>query len=104
MSFTGNEDHSINLETASEWTENYRNNKGPNDPLAHFFGRAVIESILAQTDCVGIRIYYALDENGAKQMVISGVKANEDDLYNGVLAEKALKSPPYKGSNNALNS
>jgi len=104
MSFTGDEDHDITLNEASAWTENYRNSAGTGDPIAHFFGRSKIDAILAQDYCVGIRIYYALDENSEKQLIIVGVKENEDDLYEGELAERALINPPYSGSSNPLNS
>jgi len=60
--------------------------------------------MLDQDNCVGLRIYYALDGNGEKHVVISGVTANEDDLYQGILAEKALRNPPNGGATNPLNS
>ena len=102
MSFTGNEDHSITLATAAEWTANYREAhktwlKG------HFFGKKAINDILVQANCVGIRIYYALDPDGVQRLVIVGVKANEDDLVNGSLAERGIPCPPFCGSGNVLN-
>jgi len=107
MPFTGNEDHEINLATASDWTRRFRNSlpENPPDPtISHFFGKEYLLSMLAQTDCVGLRIYYALDENDNKQLVISGVNADEDDLYEGILAENSLKGPPFSGTANSLNS
>ncbi len=102
MSFTGREDHSITLATAGDWTRNYRTaNSGATK--GHFFGRDAIESILAQEGCVGIRIYYALDGSGVKQLIINGALANENDLYNGVLAERSITCPTHCGANNPLN-
>jgi hypothetical protein len=101
MSFTGNEDHRITLQEASDWTSNYRA-EFPNDIKAHFFGKSTIKSILDQTNCVGIRIYYALDDSGAKHLVIVGADADQNDLYNGVLAERALPCPPFCGSGSPL--
>ncbi len=106
MAFTGEEDHHIDLQTASEWTANFRATipaSAPDQTLAHFFGKDYIQSILDQTDCVGIRIYYALDENGVRQLVICGAKANEEDMYLGVLAERAGRYPPH-GATSPLNS
>ena len=37
MAFTGNEDHSIALGTASEWTKAYRD-ANPNSIIGHYFG------------------------------------------------------------------
>lgn len=104
MSFTGNENHHIDLTTASEWTENFRNTILPGEKLGEFFGKTAIQQILNQEDCVGIRIYNSIDNLGAKHFIISGVKANEDDLFNGHLAEKGFGSPPYSGALNPLNS
>jgi hypothetical protein len=101
MSFTGSEDHSISLNDAAKMTKNYRD-RNPGQIKAHFFGKDTIQSILDQDDCVGIRIYYALDDNGVKHLVISGVKADESDLYNGILAEKSWPCPPYCGDGSPL--
>lgn len=103
MTFTGNEDHDIPLSTASEWTANYRS-ANPGQTLAHYFGKSAINAILNQDTCVGIRIYYALDDNGAKQLVLVGVDASGNDLYNGLLAERSFKCPPDCGAINPLNS
>src|ERR1041385_6402092 len=102
MSFTGHEDHFIDLQTASEWTANYRE-AFPDDIKGHFFGKDDIQRILDQNECVGMRLYYAIDANGAKQIIVTGVKANEDDLFGGLLAERSYPCPPMCGSSNPLN-
>ena len=102
MAFTGNEAEEFPLETASEWTRNYRT-ANPGAKIAHFFGRNIIQRILDQRDCVGIRVYYALD-NGEKQLIMVGVDAKENDLYEGIIAERSYGCPPYCGQSNPLNS
>ena len=52
---------------------------------------------------MGIRIYYALDENGKKQLIIVGADANENDIYNGIIAERSVTCPPYCPTNSPLN-
>ena len=104
MSFTGNEDHSIPLATASQWTKNYRDANPSGVTIAHFYGKEAIMAILSQANCVGIRIYYALDDNGAKQLILVGANAAENDLYNGLLAERSVKCPEQCSSANPLNS
>lgn len=103
MSLTHDQDHSISLSTASEWTANYRG-KYPNQIKGHAFGKDAIEAILAQDDCIGIRIYYALDDDGVQQLIITGVDSAGDDLYDGLLAERSMPCPPVCGSKNPLNS
>lgn len=102
MSFTGNENHDFPLNTAAEWTANYRN-ANPGGIQGHFFGKKAITAILGQPNVVGIRIYYALDPNGVKQLIIAGVDAQENDLYAGLIAEISYPCPPYCGTPNPLN-
>ena len=104
MSFTGNEDHSITLQEASDWTANYRDSITPGETIAHFFGKDAILAILEQSSCVGIRIYYALDDEGAKQLVIVGANSAENDLYTGLLADRGAGCPTHCSTPNPLNS
>lgn len=104
MTFTGNEPHDISLSQASAWTKNYRDTITTGQTIGHYFGKAAIQAILAQPDCVGIRIYYGLDEAGAKQIITTGVDQAGNDLYNGLLAERTIKCPPDCGLANPLNS
>ena len=104
MAFTGNENHDIDLSVAADWTARYRGTIAANDTIGEYFGKTALQAILDQEDCVGVRIYFSIDEEDEKHLIICGVKANEDDLYNGLLAENALKSPPMSGASNSLNS
>jgi hypothetical protein len=94
MAFSGNENHTITLAEAADWTANYRT-ANANEIKAHFFGQNAIQSILDQDGCVGIRIYYALDDEGVKQLIIVGADTDQNDLYNGVLAERSWPCPPF---------
>lgn len=64
----------------------------PNDVLSHFVGRDIIEQILAQPGCVGIRIFGALNELGIRQPVMVGVDANGKNIlnYNVVNADGSI--------------
>ena len=105
MTYTGHENHSITLSDAAAMTKNFRSSlSDPSSIIAEYFGGDAIRSILAQTGCVGIRIYYALDATNVSHLVISGVDINGNDLCNGVLAEKGLGCPAYCSANNPLNS
>ena len=101
---TGSEDHTIKLDEASAWTQNYRDTINSGDTIAHAFGKDAIQAILDQNNCVGIRIYYALDEDGHKQLIIVGVNSQDNDLYEGLLAERSYRCPSTCSSNNPLNS
>lgn len=103
MSFTGKENHDIPLSEAAAWTKNYRD-ANPGQTQGHYFGKDAISAILNQNGCVGIRIYYAISDTGQKQLIIVGVDANENDLFNGLLAERSVNCPPDCSSANPLNS
>ncbi len=103
MAFTGKEAEEFPLDTAAEWTKNYRETIKMGDTVSHFFGRDIINKILEQNDCMGIRIYYALDENGKKQLIIVGADSKENDIYNGIIAERSYGCPPFCPINSPLN-
>lgn len=101
--FTGNEDHQITLAEAAAMTKRYRLSVPTGSRKGGFFGRAAIEAILAQANCVGIRYYYGLNSTGEPVIILAGTDANEDDLYKGELAEFAIPCPTQCGSSNPLN-
>ena len=105
MSFDGTEGSTVELETAAGWTENYRdNNQG--ETQGHFFGKDILEDILAQSQCKGIRIYYGENSGGDKKLILVGAIANENDqIASGdVIADHSVLCPTQCGSSNDLNS
>lgn len=102
MAFTGNEDHDITLSEAADMTANYRNDH-PGETIAHYFGKTAITDIFDQNDCVGMRVYYGLDDTGKKQLIVVGVDASGNDLYTGKLAERSFLCPPDCSAVNPLN-
>jgi hypothetical protein len=101
--FTGNEEQTITLAEATALTQAYRN-ANPGAVLGEYFGKEILTDILNQPNCVGVRMYYGLSANGQPQPVIAGVYANGNDIVEGTLGDRSVKSPPYSGVNNALNS
>lgn len=94
----------ISGETAQRWIDNYKNaHPEPDTKIACFYGINRINEILAQPDCIGIRIYYAIDDNGAQQFVLVGVNSAGDNIWDltttqpnegGVLMELGAWCPP----------
>lgn len=103
MAFTGNEDHTISLTVAAAMTKNYRD-ANPTQVKGHYFGKDAIQDVLDQSGCVGLRIYYGLDNDGKKQLVIDGVTSDENDLFNGIILDRSIQCPPNCGISNPLNS
>ncbi|GAB3580223.1 hypothetical protein GCM10027345_21380 [Hymenobacter daeguensis] len=90
--------------TAGEWTRKYQD-KHPGEVRAYFAGREILEQLLAQPGCMGIRIYYGL--NGATPtLVLVGADQEENDqLGDGFIVADELKGCPDCCSQpNELNS
>jgi len=96
---------------ADQWMKNYQDKHPEKDRInAHFFGRDIIERILAQGDCIGIRIYYAIDDKQQKQLLLVGACADGSNLWpkatnlsitsvtdddGGIIADVSKPCPPY---------
>ena len=104
MSFNGDEGTVVTLRDASVWTANYRKTIPVGGTIAHFIGKNKLNMILQQKDCVGVRVYYGIDEKGNKNLVFVGADANQNDLVNGVIVEYLHACPTYCSSPNSLNS
>ncbi len=104
MTFTGNEGAVITLAEGSKMTAAYRATISTGDTIALAVGKNLVNSILGQTGCMGIRMYFALDEHGNKQLVLVGVDANGDDMTVGVIVDRLFPCPNGCSQKNALNS
>lgn len=104
MAFKGTEGEVISLDTASGWTANWRGSKDESDPNAIFYGKDKIKAILDQEGCMGLRIYFGIDDDGQKVLILVGADANEDDQEMKIILDRGVNCPPQCGSSNGLNS
>lgn len=95
MQFTGKEDHQISLEEAIKLVKNFKNKVGEEVVKAHFIGKEAILKVLDQENCVGVRIYYAENDEGKPELVVVGVNENGKDLVEGLILERTWPCPPY---------
>ncbi|MCR9171794.1 MAG: hypothetical protein NXI10_04840 [bacterium] len=102
MSFDGTEGGSISLTAGAALTAEYRK-QNPGETKGHFFGKDILQDILDQEGCMGIRMYYGLDQDGNKELVLVGADANENDLTS-LVADLSLPCPGVCGNANSLNS
>ncbi|MBI5216617.1 MAG: hypothetical protein HY960_12770 [Ignavibacteriae bacterium] len=93
--YDGHEDHAITLDAATSFTRNFR--AQPKAPTVNggYFSKDGINKILEQDGCIGIRMYYGLNNDGESCLVLVGVDTTGEDLYNGSLAEIFFPCPPY---------
>lgn len=69
----------ISHEQANDFVESYKQ-ANPTGIAGYALGRNIIEKILAQPGCVGMRFHYGLNEKGQKTMVYYGMDSNGNDL------------------------
>jgi hypothetical protein len=72
-------DPSSELSKASQWTRNYRD-KNPGAPKGHCIKKHQLDAILNQPGCEGIRVYYGLDEEGNRKLILVGIDVDENDI------------------------
>lgn len=99
--FNGSEGGPISLETAKKWTANYRATIKPGETEAHYFGHESIRRVLDESRSVGIRAYYAIDDNGKKQLLLVGVDEDGNNLL--PKEEGASNAAPAEGDPVVVN-
>jgi len=69
---TGKEGEEFDFDKAVSWTTNYRH-KHPGETVSHFFGKDILQKILSQEGCQGIRFYHAHTKplNGWQRSMVS---------------------------------
>jgi len=82
---TGKEGEEFDLQLAASWTKNHRE-KHPGQPVSHFFGKEILQKILGQEGCQGIR-FYPLNEDGQKHLIMVGATSDGNDQLNTVAAK-----------------
>jgi len=102
MAFDGKEGGTITLAAGAALTGRFRGNFST-QPKARFFGKDILTSILAQTGCKGIRMYFGQESDGTMNLVICGADANQNDMLN-VIADLSAPCPSQCSTANALNS
>ena len=68
----------------------------PGQTYTYIVGRNIIDEILAQPGCVGLRFYDALNEEGNKTMVYVGVDASGKDILEKVVVQEDGKLSTVK--------
>ncbi|MBS1613635.1 MAG: hypothetical protein JST49_12515 [Bacteroidetes bacterium] len=103
MSFNGTEGTIITLADGATMTAAYRATMPSGGRLGIFFGKDKLNSLLSQTGAKGIRFYFALDSNGAQQLVCVAANSSENDMTSLVL-DAGYPCPTYCSTKNVLNS
>ena len=101
-SFDGKEGGLITLASGASLTRTFRTNF-PNQVKGRFFGKNILNDILAQQGCMGIRMYFGQETDGTMNLVICGADANTNDMLDKI-ADMSIICPQVCSTNNDLNS
>jgi hypothetical protein len=87
----------IGLQEGAAMIQRYRELNTEETVYGHTVGRNIIEQILAQPNCAGINIYYALNHLGQRQLVFIGADAQNRNIlqFSQINAEGKMEN--YKG-------
>lgn len=66
------------------------------------FPREVIDQLLAQKGCAGVRFYFGTKSDGSLALVLVGVDANEADMTDGIIVEDHYPCPPFCDATSTL--
>lgn len=101
----------IGYEKAAKLVKNFYD-QNPDDAIAHFMGREMIEKILAQPGVAGIRMFNGTNEMGLTQPILVGVNEQGENIVEfstigddgeiaknkGIVASGVRTCPPYCGT------
>ena len=81
----------VGLELGTQMIKSYRQ-ANPTDVQSYMVGREIIEKIMAQPGCVGLKFYNAYNEEGQKTLVYVGIDQNGNAIlqYSVVTPEGQL--------------
>lgn len=81
----------IGYEKAAKMIKNLYDHN-PEEAFGYFAGKNIIEAILAQPGCVGIRFYTAMNEIGVRQLVYVGVNEKGQNILEYTVTEDGEES------------
>ena len=101
-----NENHEITLTEGATMTAAYRTSVATqtNPILAFAFSKKAMGDLIAQEGAAGVRFYRALDKENNEQTVAVAIDSDDNDLYEGLIMDRALHCPPACSTANRLNS
>jgi len=77
--------------------------KFPNEIIGSFIGSNHINAVLAQKDCIGIRIYNGYDDKAGKiSLIIVGVDKEEKEILDPGMIYDEMATCPTNCSTNGL--
>ena len=105
MAFDRSEGSPIDKNIAAAWTRNYRE-AAPTGSQGYFFSRELLNRLLNQNGCTGIRFYRDLRDGGVQQLLAVGADQEENDQLDSThhVVDDARNCPPCCSRPSIMNS
>jgi hypothetical protein len=94
VNYSGYTNQSISFQEAKGLIKTNERIAASDAVIAQHFGKDLVDKILAQPGCVGVRMYYGKHANGKPGVLIIGVNKYGKDMVSGVLAMPTSICPP----------
>ena len=93
--FKGTEGGPIDLALAHNWQQNWQK-AHPELPRGLFFGREILETMLAQKGTVGLRFYPGYDEEGKLHLMMYSTDKNGNNILSDLtlVSNYSVPCPP----------
>jgi len=94
--------HEVPLDSAKKFIKNLEQDASQLKVNGGMFYRDALEKLLSQKGVVGIRYYYAKNDNGTPTLVLVGVDSTGKDMTTAPILEQSYPCPPYCDVQSAL--
>lgn len=100
----GRRSHKVTHAKAKGMREKYlQRYKGKRPPLRPgAYGAEIIQKILDQKGCQGIRVYPGVNDEGHNTLLFCGVDAEGNDILAGIIVDDPFICPPYCSTTNGV--
>lgn len=96
-------DHRITLQDAAALARRHREAHAAGKFAGGAFHALQVLELLQQPDCVALRIYLGLDNDGPT-LILVGVDDTDQDMTQGMILQQPYRCPPICGIAGPLNS
>ena len=90
--FNGTEGGPMDLAVAQSWEQNWQKTH-PDLPRGLFFGREILETMLAQKGTVGLRFYPGYDEEGKLHLMMYSTDKDGNDILTEPIQASQYSTP-----------
>ena len=91
-----NTQHTITLAEAQTLTHAYQNSQlALNQPISLSIPKSEIESLISQTECSKLRMYFGMNEQNKLTIVLIAADSNGNDITSGIILDRCDTCPVF---------